>query len=127
MKRFISVTLFTFILAAAVNAQVSGIKSIPGDYPSVASAIAAINASGIGSGGATFNVAAGYTETFALATDGKITTTTSSASNPIVFQKSGTGANPLITAAPGVGTTDAIITFAGCDYVTFNGINLAEN
>lgn len=127
MKRFVFITLFTFLLCAALNAQLTGVKTIPGDYTTVAAAIADLNTNGVGSGGVTFNVAAGHTETFTLPSDGNITTTTSSASNPVTFIKSGTGASPMITAAPGIGTTDAIITFAGCDYVTFNGINLAEN
>lgn len=43
--------------------QVSGSKFIPGNYASVALAILDLNISGVGAGGVTFNVAAGYTET----------------------------------------------------------------
>ncbi|NTV82776.1 MAG: hypothetical protein HGA23_00570, partial [Bacteroidales bacterium] len=108
--------------------QLTGVKSIPGDYANIEAAISALNVQGVGSGGVTFNVAAGHTETFSVPTAGLITTTTGSAANPIVFQKSGAGANPIITAAtPGVGTMDYIICFSGADYVTFDGINVQEN
>jgi len=108
--------------------QITGVKSIPGDYPSIANAITVINASGVGSGGVTFNVAAGYTETFASPTTGLITTTTSSAANPIVFQKSGAGVNPVVTSALGTAsTTEYIFCLQGTDYVTFNGIDVKDN
>jgi hypothetical protein len=109
----------------------AGTKTVGGggtpDYPTIAAAIAALNLNGVGPGGVTFNVAGGHTETFATATAGYITATNGSADSPIVFQKSGAGANPIITAAAGTGTSDAIIAIGGCDYVTFNGINLTEN
>ncbi len=106
-------TLFTLAIALIVSAtsfaQLTGVKTVGtgGDYPTLAAAIAALNTSGVGTGGVTFNVAAGHTETFASPTAGHITTLTGSASNPIVFQKSGTGNNPLITAGTGV-------SFNGC-------------
>lgn len=108
-----------------------GIKTIGGsgtpDYPTIAAAIADLNLKGVGQGGVTFNVAPGYTETFATATAGSINTTSGSASRPVVFQKIGAGANPVVTAPVGTGTTDAIIAIAGCDYVTFDGIDLIES
>ena len=109
------------------HAQLAGAKTIPGSYATLAAAIADLNAQGVGAGGVTFNIAAGYTETFASPTAGAITAT-GTAANPIVFQKAGTGANPIITA--GVGTTtnlDAILSLAGSDYVTIDGLSLAEN
>jgi trimeric autotransporter adhesin len=127
MKR----SLFTLIIVLSIStisiAQLTGSKTIPGDYSSVASAIAALNTSGAGAGGIVFNIAAGYTETFTTPTDGNITTLSGSSSNPVTFQKSGTGNNPVITAAAGIGTLDAIIAIGGCDYITFDRINLSEN
>ena len=108
--------------------QISGTFTIPGaPYATIASAISAINTSGVGAGGVTFNVTAGYTETFASPTAGTITTNTGTLANQIKFQKSGSGANPKITAGIGTGTMDAIITFAGVQYVTFNGIDVYES
>ncbi len=83
-------------------------------------------------GGITFNVAAGavFTEDVpAILTSGTVST-------PIVFQKNGGGANPVVTPAnPGTiasSTTlgsngDAILTITGGDYITFDGIDVATN
>lgn len=124
-------TLFTLSIAliffATTYAQLTGVKTIPGDYPTVEAAITALNVSGAGTGGVTFNVTAGHTETFATPTAGYITTLTGSLASPVAFQKSGAGNNPVITAATGVGNLDAIIAIAGCDYVSFDGIDLSEN
>ena len=50
----------------------SGIKTIPGDYGSIQSAISALNTNGVSAGGVTFNIAAGYSETFGSPTAGLI-------------------------------------------------------
>ena len=125
--------LFTaFLLSGApAVAQLNGAYFIPdATYPSIASAINALNASGV-SGAVTLNVAAGYTETapaggFLL---GSATLNASlSAVNTLTIIKAGTGANPLITANTGASTTtDGIFTIAGVDNLTINGIDLAES
>ncbi|OQY72863.1 MAG: hypothetical protein B6D44_08950, partial [Ignavibacteriales bacterium UTCHB2] len=124
--------LVSFIFTIDTFAQLSGTKTIPGDYATIAAAITDLNTQGVGSGGVTFNIAAGYTET--APTGGYLLGSTvlnasTSASNPIIFQKSGTGANPLITAfTPGTSTTvDGIWIIQGTDYVTIDGIDLQEN
>ncbi|MDO7845441.1 T9SS type A sorting domain-containing protein [Hymenobacter sp. M29] len=114
----------------SAQAQLSGAKAIPGSgstgYATLTAAIADLNAQGVGPGGVTFNLAAGYTETFASPTAGSITAT-GTAANPIVFQKSGTGANPTITAGVGTSPTlDAIIGLQAADYVTFDGLTLVD-
>jgi len=127
LVRWLAVTALGLLAAPAAQAQLAGPKAIPGDYQTVAEAITALNAAGVGAGGVTFNIAPGYTETFASPTAGAITAT-GTAANPIVFQKASPGANPKITA--GVGTTtnlDAIISLAGSDYVTLDGLELVEN
>ncbi|MBU6119607.1 T9SS type A sorting domain-containing protein [Hymenobacter siberiensis] len=127
LGRWLAVTLLALMSATTARAQLTGTKAIPADYATVAAAITALNAQGVGAGGVTFNVPAGYSETFASPTAGAITAT-GTAANPILFQKSGTGANPKITA--GVGTTtnlDAIISLSGSDYVTIDGLDVAEN
>jgi hypothetical protein len=70
-------------------AQLTGTKTIPGNYATIAAAITDLNTQGVGTGGVTFNVASGYTES---TTAPLIVTATGTAANPIVFQKSGTGA-----------------------------------
>ena len=126
MKKVFFTLIIALFFSAISFAQLTGVKTIPGDYPTVAAAIAALNASGVGAGGVTFNVAAGHTETFTSPTAGRITTLTGSVSSPIVFQKTGTGNNPLITSGTGVAYIDAIIAIGGCDYITFDGIYLRD-
>ncbi len=116
--------------AVTAAAQLTGIKTIPGDYATVTAAVTALNTSGVGSGGVTFNVAAGFTETLGATIS---LTATGTSANPIVFQKSGAGANPLITAytggtaTPASATQDGIFRMSGSDYVTIDGIDLRDN
>jgi len=109
-------------------AQLTGTKTIPGDYATIEVAIADLNTQGVGSGGVTFDVAAGHTETFSDPLVGTITAT-GTQTDQIIFQKSGGGANPLITAALNGTTTnlDGIIKITGGDYISFDGIDLQEN
>jgi hypothetical protein len=44
------------------NAQLTGVKAIPGDYASISAAVTDLNTMGVGAGGVTFNIAAGYVE-----------------------------------------------------------------
>ncbi|OQY76206.1 MAG: hypothetical protein B6D44_00050, partial [Ignavibacteriales bacterium UTCHB2] len=132
--KFFSVVflLAVFLFPQNSFAQLSGTKTIPGDYATIDAAITDLNTQGVGAGGVTFNIAAGYTETAPaggyLLGSATLNASTS-ASNPLVFQKSGTGANPLITAfTPGTSTTvDGIWKIQGTDYVTIDGIDLQEN
>jgi hypothetical protein len=128
MRKFF--LLFLFLnFAAFTQAQISGTKSIPGDYATIADAVTALNSSGVGSGGVTFNVLPGHNE-FPAATI-NITATGTSA-NPIIFQKNGSGTNPKITfSSAGTLTTstfggdgDAVVKLNGSDYITFNGIDI---
>ena len=104
----------------------TGTKTIPGNYATIAAAISDLNLRGVGTGGVTFNIAAGYTETF-ITPDAGVITASGTLANPVVFHKSGTGANPVVTAAPGTGALDGIIVFSGSDYFTFDGLDLMEN
>ena len=107
----------------------AGTKTIPGTYPTLAAAIADLNTLGVGPGGVTFDVAAGYTET--ITTTLSLTATGTPAS-PIVFRKTGTGANPLVTAySTGTGTPSSVVQdgiweLVGSDYVTIDGIDLTD-
>ena len=110
--------------------QLSGIKTIPGDYSTISDAVSDLNTAGVGAGGVTFNVAAGYAESI---TSSILLTATGTSAIPVVFQKSGSGANPVITRsdAGNLATSilgdhgDAVIMIKGSDYVTFNGIDVA--
>ncbi|HEX6914231.1 MAG TPA: hypothetical protein VF145_03265, partial [Chitinophagaceae bacterium] len=125
------------VLLCAVStplfAQLSGTKTIPGDYASISAAVADLNTVGVGAGGVTFNVSAGYTESTTSAI--QVTTLTGSGATPIIFQKSGPGANPKITRTDGGSNTtstlggqgDAVIVIDGGDYITFDGIDVATS
>jgi trimeric autotransporter adhesin len=127
MKKITISLLFSFISCFLWAQPLTGIKTIKkigGDFSSFASAISLLNTNGVGSGGVTFNVDAGFIDTAANLI---ITTTTSNSNNPILFQKSGTGPNPLIVAGRGKDTMDGIIIIAGTDYITFDKINFSES
>lgn len=130
MKKFYKLFLFTLVIGCFSNieAQVTGVKNIPADFPTLEAAILALNTSGVGAGGATINLPAGYTESATGSLVLTMATNPSSVSRPLVFQKSGAGANPVITAFTGTSTTlDALFVLNGVDYVTIDGIDLIEN
>jgi trimeric autotransporter adhesin len=132
MYKLFSSTILTLIISTGF-AQLTGIKIIPGSYPSLSAAVTDLNTQGVGTGGVTFNLAAGYTEV--APAGGILLTATGTAANPILFQKSGSGSNPKITStdAGSVATAvfggqgDAILTIQGSDYVTFDGIDVAAS
>ena len=126
---------FTFFMLLLVpvfslRAQVTGTRTIGVDYPTLASAINALNTLGV-SGPVTVNVPAGFGETapaggYLLGSN--ILNASLSASSTLTIQKSGSGANPLFTAPVGTSTSvDGIFFLRGVDYVTINGIDLAES
>lgn len=109
------------------TAAFSGTYTIPSTcFPDIASAVSALNTYGV-SGPVTFDVDAGYNET--APTGGYVLTATGTASNPIIFQKTGSGSNPTITAGLQVAASynDAIFKLSGSDYITFEGFTLQEN
>ncbi|MFA7359510.1 MAG: T9SS type A sorting domain-containing protein [Candidatus Kapaibacterium sp.] len=135
MKRLFSflLVLFTvFFLAGSANAQLTGTKTIPGDYATITEAVTDLNTVGVGAGGVTFNVAAGFTEN---TTAEILITATGTSGNLIIFQKSGAGANPIVTRTDaGVNTTtalgalgDAVIRLNGSDFITFDAIDVAAS
>jgi hypothetical protein len=106
----------------------NGTYDIPSPcFPTMASAVNYLNTYGV-SGPVTFNVAAGYTET--APPGGFRITGTGTAANPVVFQKSGVGANPTFTASSFLtagNRNDAIFKLVGADYITLDGFTLLEN
>ena len=95
-------------------------------FTTVAAAVGYININGV-SGPVVFNVAAGHTES--APAGGISITATGTAANTITFQKSGSGANPIVTATT-IQTTssllDAVVKIVGGDYITFDGIDVSE-
>ena len=116
-------------IQTTVTAQLSGTKIVPGNYATIAAAVTDLNAQGVGAGGVTFNVAAGHIEI----SDIPVMNATGTVANPILFQKSGMGANPKIqpltagTVASSIALGvhgDGIFIINGGDYITFDGIDL---
>ena len=127
----LSLLLLVVILVTNKSyAQLTGTKNIPGDYATIAAFVTDINTVGVGAGGVIINIAAGTTETAPVG--GYIFTATGTIANPITIQKSGAGANPLITAyaggtgTPGSAVQDAVFKFVGSDYITIDGIDLVD-
>lgn len=89
------------------------------NFASFTDAIGRINLDGI-SGAVTFNVSAGQS----FAEDGLVITGTGTATNTIMFQKSGTGANPMIRPTGTSASNEAGIIISGGDYITFDGIDI---
>lgn len=126
-SRYFYVLLLLFLSVKAIG-QVSGVQTVPGTYPTIAAAVADLNTVGVGPGGATINIAAGYTEALSAPLVLTIGVNATSAARPLVIQKSGAGANPLVTAHTGTSTTvDGIFIINGVDYVTIDGVDLQEN
>ncbi|MCX8480074.1 MAG: hypothetical protein ORN56_09805, partial [Chitinophagales bacterium] len=125
-----------FLLNFSLSAQpiASGTYSIPSaTYPTIAAAITDLNTNGV-AGPVIFNVGAGiaYTETapaggFGLGSS--VLNASLTSVNTLKIQKAPTAtASPLISAfSPGTGAADGIFFIQGADYVTIDGIDLAEN
>ncbi len=125
----VATTLVMTLLSTLSFGQLTGVKTIPGDYATVQAAVVDLNAQGVGAGGVIFNVAAGHTETL---TGRIVMTATGTLANPITFQKSGVGANPVLNAYVGIEAVPSVLAdgfwvLAGSDYVTIDGINLQES
>jgi Ig-like domain CHU_C associated/GEVED domain/Bacterial Ig-like domain (group 2) len=117
----------TTALSGATITQASCIN-----YISFAKAITALNTRSIG-GNCVFNVSTDFNEYSTARLDlGAATLNTASSTYTITFQKSGSGAKPMIWSyITGVGTSasatpDGMWALNGIDNVTIDGINLSE-
>ncbi|MCU0441862.1 MAG: hypothetical protein MUE96_05640 [Bacteroidia bacterium] len=124
-------TVVLFVIGNALHGQaLTGTKNVPGDFATLKMAIDTLNTNGVGTGGVTITINAGYTETI---TSTLVLTATGTATNPIVFQKTGVGTNPTITAytggtaTPASAVPDGILALSGSDWVTIDGINFQDN
>ncbi len=117
--------LIPFGISRGMAQSLTGAKTIPGNYVSLADAINDLNVNGVGTGGVTFLVAAGYTEI--APAGGYILNASGSATSPINFSKDGAGSNPLFYAPIGASANaDGIFILSGSDYVTIDGIDLID-
>src|SRR5262245_20501326 len=117
------------LMSADAQAQLSGPKNIPGDYATLAAAIADLNTQGVGAGGVTFNVAVNETAPlggYVIGGAGSLVLTTSSAANPIVFNG---GGNTITAPTPQTSgnLNDGIFKLIGADWVTIQNFTMLEN
>ena len=128
-KTFLS--LLSFLLFTCSHAQISGYKTIPGDFATLNAAIQALNAQGVGTGGVIIDLLGGNPQTapaggYVIGNTGSLILSTSSAANPIRFQGN---LNTITAFTPQtVGNiNDAIFKIIGADYITLNGFIMQEN
>ncbi|MBN8568002.1 MAG: T9SS type A sorting domain-containing protein [Ignavibacteria bacterium] len=140
-KKFTLLAFFLIAISLIANtgfSQLSGTKTIDNtiptggnNYQTFTDAFNALNGSGVGGGGVTFNVTAGQTFNEVP----PVLNATGTVSDQIIFQRTGAGADPKImpNAAGTLTTTtlgnnaDGIVVINGGDYITFNGIALDGN
>lgn len=126
MKKTALLLLLSVIgFSGKISAQLTGTLTIPGSYPTLAAAITDLNAQGVGAGGVIFNHLPGFPET-APAGGYQITTTTSSAANPVAIFGNGNTitASGALTAGA---LNDGIFKIIGADYIGIQGYTMQEN
>lgn len=108
----------------SLHAQLTGLKMIPGDYPSLGAAITDLNTQGVGPGGVVFNLLAGNPQT--APAGGYVITASGTATDQIIFLGN---SNVITAAAPQVAgqLNDAIFKLVGADYVTLGQFAMIEN
>jgi hypothetical protein len=146
IKVMLLVLVATLLANASFAQALSGVKTInpvgtgANNYVTFSSAIDSLNKYGVGSGGVTFNIPAGliFNEK-----DSLVITATGTAANPIIFQKTGSGQNPIVAADyagmlpvatssnanPALafdGHGDAVIKLVGTSYITFDGLTMRD-
>jgi hypothetical protein len=101
------------------------------DYPTLKSAVDALNFFGVGAGGVTFNISGGHVETVPAGVGatpaGLCIMASGTMANPIVFQWNGVGVKPVFKAGIGVGNFDFVIGLCGVGYVTLDGLDIQED
>lgn len=118
------------LFACRNHAQLSGTYNVPTDFNTIAAAIASLNTAGV-NGPVTIDVTAGHTETASVGGYSLFAISGASSINQIIFQKSGVGSNPLITAYTGTATPssvaqDGVWRLIGADYITIDGIDITD-
>lgn len=137
-KKWLSLLVsFLWLIPDNAEAQLTGIKTIGsgGDFPTLAAAVAALNSQGPGTGGVTFNIKGGHTETVAggitstspVTPAGLLITRGGTVANPVIIKWDGTGTKPIFTSGNGVTNRDFVIGIAGQDYITIDGLKVVDN
>ncbi|WP_207494125.1 beta strand repeat-containing protein [Aridibaculum aurantiacum] len=135
--RKLYLTLVGVLIFWSLQAQLTGTMTIDNtlpttgnNYNSFTDAFNALNTSGVGPGGVTFDVIADRTFT----ENPPVLNATGTAANQIIFRKAGAGANPkIIQASDGTlsptfgGHGDGLVQINGGDWITFDAIDLQAN
>ncbi|MDQ3108860.1 MAG: hypothetical protein M3R17_03105, partial [Bacteroidota bacterium] len=120
-------SLFVAILVLAgfsASAQLTGVQTIPGSYPTLDAAIIDLNTQGVGAGGVLFNLLPGNPQTAPVG--GYVITAPGTAANSIIFN----GNNNVITASNALtvgALNDGIFKIVGGDFISLNGFSITEN
>lgn len=127
MKQICYLLILIILLKSNAYSQLTGTKNIPGDYPSFAQAIDALNTQGVGAGGVIINLNQNETSPLGGYLIGSLTLDSgankSSITNPVIIN----GNNHTIMAFTGVNTTvDAILRIVGADGITLSNMNFLE-
>ncbi len=130
MMMFI-IAIVAMMSSLTTNAQLTGTKNIPGDYATLAAAIADLNTQGVGAGGVTLNLLAGNPETapaggYIIGDVGSAVLTSSSAANTVAITGNANTITAFSPQASG-GIVDAVFKIIGADYITIQGFTLQEN
>jgi hypothetical protein len=125
MKKQFLLIFISLFWASIAFGQLTGIKNIPVDYPTLADAITDLNSQGVGLGGVTIFVAPGNPQT-APAGGYVINTTTTDPSKPIIIDG---GGNTIMAPnpQPSGNLNDAIFKIIGTDWVTIQNCVMQEN
>lgn len=130
MKSIFKIILLSSMYMCCVqglHAQISGTINVPtASYPDLAAIINALNAQGVGAGGATINLLAANNQnapTGGYQLGSAVLNASLSSTNRLKIIGNGN----ILTAPIGIGTLDAIFILKGVDYVTIDGLNLQEN
>ncbi len=115
---------FSFVKIEKVNAQLTGVKNIPGNYATLAIAISDLNNNGVGAGGVTLNLLSGNPQTapvggYRISAIGNIANTITIKGNGNTITASGT--------QPIGSIKDAVFMIKGGDYITIESFVLREN
>jgi hypothetical protein len=113
--------------ALPAQAQLTGTRNVPGDYPTLEAALTDLNTVGVGAGGVTINLVAGNPQTApAGGYTINLAASNATAANPITLQ--GNGNTITASTTHGVGAiTDAIFKIVGEDHVTIENFSMQEN
>ena len=124
------ILLFSF-LPANLNAQLTGVKNIPGDYATLDAAITDLNVQGVGGGGVTLNLIAGNPQTapsggYVIGGTGSLVLTTTGPLDQVTIQGNGNTITAFLGQTAG-NLNDGIFKIIGADWITINNFTMLEN